>query len=296
MSALGHREVSRAGREIAAIRQATGMDSAAFYRHLADASFLLSDRTAVAAAFARTDSIIRQHLTAFTGPVYVAPVPAVEWPGADDRTPPARYLTGADNEYGRPVFQYNFRDGQFNSRAVEWLYLHEAIPGHHLQATLAGRYPSGGLQQLFRYPGNFEGWASYVEYYGADLGLYRDPYSLLGKWEWDLVRSARLVIDAGIHYHGWNRQHALGYWRKTIPGQDGIAMREIGRVTAWPAQVLSYKAGADCIMQLRRQTEARYGTRFDAARFHRAFLSFGNRPLEVIRRHFEAAYEKEDRR
>jgi uncharacterized protein (DUF885 family) len=161
---------------------------------------------------------------------------------------------------------------------MEWLYMHEAIPGHHLQSSLRKQ---NALEDLFLYPGNFEGWACYVEYFGKDLGLYADPYEELGKWEWDLVRSARLVIDAGIHYYGWTREQALDYWKKTIPNQDDIAEREVTRVTNWTAQALSYKVGADVIFRMSRQWQ-RLHPNDPPSRFRRWYLEQGALPLSVI--------------
>jgi uncharacterized protein (DUF885 family) len=148
-----------------------------------------------------------------------------------------------------------------------------------LQATLRKETP---LQQLFLYPGNFEGWGCYVEYYGKELGLYKDVYCYLGKCEWDLVRSARLVLDAGIHYYGWSHQQALAYWNATIPSQHEIAEREVSRVTNWPGQTLSYKVGAACIMQLRKAWQERHQGR-SVVGFHKWFMQMGNCPLVVLK-------------
>ena len=291
ITTLGQREVTRVHKEINRIQHQTGYtDSAAFYAYLKTDFFLLKNKQQVISAFALTDSLIRQHLPAFVGSVAIPAVYAMEWPNADASTPPGIYLNAHYNPYGKDIFQYNFYGGYYNRRAIEWLYMHEAIPGHHLQATLRAAQNRGDLQKLFTYPGNFEGWACYVENYGKALGMYTDVYSELGKWEWDLVRSARLLLDTGIHRYGWNRQQALTYWQQAVPGQQEIADREINRVTNWPSQALSYKVGADFLEQLRQQLKAKYGPRFNQRRFHSTYLSFGMCPLAVIKQNFEAAY------
>src|SRR5205085_9502863 len=106
----------------------------------------------------------------------------VEWGDAGPNTPPGIYLNHEFNSYGKDVFQFNFYGNRYNIRAVEWLYMHEAIPGHHLQFSIRNRGQTDSIQELFLYPGNFEGWACYVEYEGKKLGLYTDEYSYLGKW------------------------------------------------------------------------------------------------------------------
>lgn len=282
---LGKNEVARVQKEILAIRMSLGFaDSAKFYTRLQDEHFYLKDKQQIIAEFERIDSTVRKHLPGFTGNIVVPPVYAMEWPGAGPATPPGIYLSSRDNAYGKDVFQFNFYSGKYTKRAMEWLYMHEAIPGHHLQSSqrIKSKIISP-LSELFLYPGNFEGWACYVEYFGKDLGLFKDPYSYLGKWEWDLVRSARLVMDAGIHYYGWTHEEALAYWKATIPGQDAIAEREVTRVTNWTAQALSYKAGADYIFRLKEKWLAAYSGK-TLADFNRVFLEAGAVPLTVIER------------
>jgi uncharacterized protein (DUF885 family) len=138
---------------------------------------------------------------------------------------------------------------------------------------------------LFLYPGNFEGWACYVEYFGKDLGLYQNPYSELGKWEWDLVRSVRVVIDVGIHYYGWDFNKAMAFWKANIAGQDEIAEREITRITNWPGQVLSYKVGAHKIMEMKEKYREQQGNKFDVRKFNTLYISLGMVPLEIMEKY-----------
>ncbi|MBK9275089.1 MAG: DUF885 domain-containing protein [Flavobacteriales bacterium] len=245
----------------------------------------ITDKAEMLWRFARLDSTVRAHLAHLVGPVEVPPVAAMEWPGADAHTPPGIYLSRDDNAYGADVFQFNFHLGRFDARALDWIYLHESIPGHHLQWSLRQATAADDLRVHLLYPGNFEGWACYVEYAGKELGAYADPVQELGKWEWDLVRSVRVVLDAGIHGLGWSRAEAMAYWERHIPGRPDLAEREVTRVTHWAAQALSYKVGADAIQRLRDRLAEALGPRFDAARFHRTFLDLGMVPLPVAETH-----------
>lgn len=281
---LGTSETERVRQEISRIQRQLGFaDSASFYNHLQSDTFLLRDKNEILARYQAIDSAVRSNLHRIIDVKNLPPVYPMEWPNANQFTPPGMYLNHNENAYNKDVFQFNFYGQKHNSRAMEWLYMHEAIPGHHLQSTLVHRLPPDDttLQQLFYYPGNFEGWACYVEYLGKDIGMYQNPYSELGKWEWDLVRSVRVVIDVGIHYYGWNYDKALAYWKANIPSQDAIAQREITRITNWPAQVLSYKAGANYIMQMRKKYADKMGSKYDIKRFHAAFLNLGSVPLAI---------------
>ena len=288
---LGLSETKMVQEHIAAIRNKLGFtDSTKFYQYLKSDTFLLNDKNEILKRYSIIDSTVRKNLTKFIDVKQIPQVYVMEWPGANKFTPPGMYVNRNYNAYGKDVFQFNFYSGIHNVRAMEWLYMHEAIPGHHLQSseTSRGTRDDSILQTLFSYPGNFEGWACYVEYFGKDLGLYQNPYSELCKWEWDLVRSVRVVIDVGIHYYGWDYNKAMAYWKANLSGQDEIAEREITRITNWPGQVLSYKVGAHKIMKMEKHYMALQGEKYDARKFRALYISLGMVPLEIMEKYILA--------
>jgi uncharacterized protein (DUF885 family) len=283
----GLKEIERINEEITKLQLQLGYkDRQNFYRALQSDSFYYFDKKDVVRAFALTDSCVRHHLQTFIGKAEVPEVFAMEWPDAGPNTPPGIYLGRDENAYGKDVFQYNFYKKKYSKRAIDWIYLHEAIPGHHLQASLRRNAKRDSVQLLFLYPGNFEGWACYVEYAGNNLGVYSNILTQLGHLEWDLIRSARLVLETGIHYFGWSREKARDYWAENIYGQDDIADREITRVTNWPGQSLSYKLGARFIFTLREKT-GKQRPSVSLQKFNRCFLNFGMLPLPVIEKNFD---------
>lgn len=168
---------------------------------------------------------------------------------------------------------------------VETLALHEAVPGHHLQVARAK-----SLRELpaFRRHGwddaYGEGWASYAESLGPELGLFRDPFSRFGYLNDDLFRAARLVIDTGIHAFGWSRQQALDYLNANTANALQDNEVEVDRYIAQPAQALSYKAGQLRFKAWREKAQAALGPRFDVRRFHDALLGNGVLPLPLLER------------
>ena len=168
---------------------------------------------------------------------------------------------------------------------VETLALHEAVPGHHLQVARAR-----ALRELpaFRRKGwddaFGEGWATYAESLGPELGFYRDPFSRFGYLNDDMFRAARLVIDTGIHALGWSRQQALDYLNANTANAVQDNEVEVDRYIAQPAQALSYKAGQLRYKSLREKAQAALGPRFDIRRFHDALLGNGVLPLPLLER------------
>jgi uncharacterized protein (DUF885 family) len=180
--------------------------------------------------------------------------------------------------------------GWFNLRAYqpekqvkydkESLVLHEAVPGHIFQGSLARTMK--GLPEFRKFYGNSayaEGWALYAESLGAHLGVYKDPYNRFGQLASERFRAARLVIDTGIHSMGWTREQAQEYLKAHAPTQ---AQAEVDRYISWPAQALSYKMGQLKIVELRKRAETKLGPKFDVRDFHDAVLQDGSLPLELL--------------
>ena len=168
---------------------------------------------------------------------------------------------------------------------VETLSLHEAVPGHHLQVARAR-----SLRELpaFRRKGwddaYGEGWATYAESLGPELGFFRDSFSRFGYLNDDMFRAARLVVDTGIHALGWSRQQALDYLNANTANAAQDNEVEVDRYIAQPAQALSYKAGQLRFTALRAKAQLALGPRFDLRRFHDALLGNGVLPLPLLER------------
>ncbi len=162
----------------------------------------------------------------------------------------------------------------------ESLVLHEAVPGHIFEVTLA-RALEGlpDIRKFYRNSAYGEGWALYTESLGSQLGVYRDPYSHFGQLASERFRAVRLVVDTGIHEEGWTRQQAIEFFGQHAPD---ISLAEVDRYIAWPGQALSYKIGQLRIRQLRMLAEQQLGARFDVRDFHDAVLRNGRLPLELL--------------
>ena len=114
------------------------------------------------------------------------------------------------------------------------------------------------------------------------MGLYDSELDWIGKWEWDLVRSVRLVLEVGINTGGWSDDEALMIWRKYIPNQESIAKREIARIRRWPGQVVSYKVGEFEVFKLKKKLMKLYGNKFNLKEFHQLLVEKGSLPLPVL--------------
>jgi len=192
---------------------------------------------------------------------------------------------GASPDGSRPgVFFANAYDLSARPKwAMESLFLHEAVPGHHFQGALTLELDElPRFRQFGGYTAYGEGWGLYAESLGRDLGAYTDPYQYFGKLNAELWRAIRLVVDTGIHYYGWTREQVLEYMYANSAVAEARAVSETERFMAIPSQALAYKIGELKIQELRHRTEAALGEKFDIREFHAQVLEAGELPLGVL--------------
>ncbi|HTI27940.1 MAG TPA: DUF885 domain-containing protein [Kutzneria sp.] len=160
---------------------------------------------------------------------------------------------------------------------------HEAVPGHHFEVTNAeSRTELPMLRRTGSVTAYREGWALYSERLADEMGLYSDDLSRLGMLMMDSRRAGRLVVDTGLHAKGWSRQQAIDYLLANTPMAPHLVVSEVDRYLAAPGQALAYMVGRLEIQRLRRDAEARLGSRFDIRDFHEAVLGEGPVPLSVL--------------
>ena len=166
---------------------------------------------------------------------------------------------------------------------MEVLSVHEAVPGHHLQISLAmemGEMPM--FRRVSPYTAFVEGWGLYSESLGYDLGLYKDPYSKFGQLTYDMWRAVRLVVDTGMHYYEWDRQKAIDYFLNNAGKSELDIINEIDRYIVMPGQALAYKIGQMKFLNLKQKARMELGEEFNIRDFHDTVLSQGALPLNEL--------------
>lgn len=191
--------------------------------------------------------------------------------GTPDGTRPGVFYANAYDIKARPIW------------AMESLFLHEAIPGHHFQISIQQELE--GLPRVRRFGGYTafsEGWGLYAESLGKELGVYTDPYQYFGGLNAELWRALRLVVDTGFHAKDWSRQDVLDYMYANSAVKEARAVSEAERFMAIPGQALAYKIGQLKIRELRTRAEAALGDNFEVREFHKVILIDGALPLNLL--------------
>ncbi len=203
---------------------------------------------------------------------------------------PAAYYYSAPEDGSRPgIYYVNTVDpGTRPLFNLEALAYHEAIPGHHLQIALAQELPDVHVWR--RNAGQtayVEGWGLYAEMLADELGLYSDPLTRFGMYNYQAWRAVRLVVDTGLHHRGWSRDRAIEFMSNNTALPRNEVENEIDRYIAWPGQALAYMVGRMKFYELRDQARADLGDAFSLREFHDAVHARGAVPLTILERNIE---------
>ena len=218
------------------------------------------------------------------------------------------YLTASRGDLG--VLKEN------NVHAMADLCAHEGFPGHDwhyrfMRSRAASISPirwldPGGVEDgASMWQGSLasEGWALYAEQLmgepqpGAPRGFYT-PEERLYQLKWQVLRDARVHIDAGLHGGRLTFDGAVAYFLQNVellpgacdhPGSDPVsdaacssARRAVYRYSKWPTQAITYHLGKREILALRDRQRAMDGGQFSLRAFHERFLGSGAIPPGCI--------------
>ncbi len=292
--ALGLEHVARIHDELDAIAERVGFTGtrAEFFEHLRTSDdFYLPDTDEGRAEYlARVHAVVDEMRAALPSLFITLPetplvVKAVEAyrekaagkafyeRGSPDGSRPGTYYANLSNMRDMPTYQ------------LAALAYHEAIPGHHMQISIAQELDDvAEFRRHEIYTAYAEGWALYCEELPREIGMYDDPYDDAGRLAMELWRACRLVVDTGLHAKRWTREDAVEYLRVNTPNSLSDCERAIDRYLVMPGQATSYMVGKLKIVELRARAEEALGDAFDLREFHDVVLRNGSVPLSFLER------------
>ena len=213
-------------------------------------------------------------------PCKVLPAP----PESEQHAPPAYYVAPLpDGSRDGTYFLNTYKPETKSIFEAESVAFHEAIPGHHLDRTIAVELQDvPDFQRYVASTAFVEGWGLYAEQLANEMGLYSNDVQQLGRLGNDAWRGCRLVLDTGMHGMGWSRDKAIEFFRANSPIEEINSEIETDRYIAWPGQACSYKMGQLKIEELRRKAENELGDKFDIRYFHDEVLCDGGITLPIL--------------
>jgi uncharacterized protein (DUF885 family) len=290
---LGLDQVRLISAQLAAVQSAVKVKGSlqAFFEHVrADPQQHFARPEDVLPAFQAARERIVGRLPALFGVLPKAPYEVRALPESYRQSRDNGYYSAAAADGSRPgvlwinVYAPGVQD-KFNLMTIS---LHEGLPGHHMQMSIAQEQRD--LPSFRRFDSTnayVEGWGLYAESLGREMGFYTDPWQYYGRLNYAILRANRLVIDTGIHEMGWSIGQGVRWMTEHSSMTEAQAAAEVERYAAYPGQALSYKIGELKILALRSRAQEQLGPRFDIKAFHDQILTGGSMPLQILQEKVE---------
>ncbi len=264
-----------------------------------DRRFYYTDANALVSGYRDVAKRADPELAKLFGRLPATPYGVIRVPDAVAPSQTTAYYEPGALTAGRPgyMFANTYKLEARPKYEMEALTLHESVPGHHLQISIAQELT--GLPEFRKnssYTAYVEGWALYAESLGDRMGFYQDPYSKFGQLTYEMWRAVRLVVDTGLHSMGWPRQQAIDFFLKNTAKTLQDITVEVDRYIVWPGQALGYKMGELKLQELRAAAQAQLGANFDIRAFHDEVLASGAVPLDVVEQRIKAWVERTRKR
>lgn len=213
----------------------------------------------------------------------------------DDKTiDESPYYKDPSDDFSRPgrTFYPTLGRTKFTTWENYSTWFHESVPGHHMQIG----YSTLNKNTLSRYQresawnsGYGEGWALYSERLMDELGYFDDPGYKMGYLLCQAMRSARIVIDIGLHLgykdpdgNIWSPESAVKFLEEHALLNHSYAVSEVKRYISWSGQAITYKLGERVWLKSREDAKLRLGDKFDLKKFHMHALKLGPMGLDLL--------------
>ncbi len=175
---------------------------------------------------------------------------------------------------------------EYNDFMLQDLTIHEAMPGHYLQLTLANRFKAPTMVRGVFTSGMFaEGWATYAEQFMSGAG-YGGPEVRMEQLKMRLRLIINAILDQKIHTAGMTEAEAMTLMTQEGFQEDGEAAGKWRRACLTAAQLSTYFVGNAEVNDLARDYRARQGHALAGSEvrgMHDQMLSFGTMAPRYLR-------------
>ena len=244
-------------------------------------------------AFEDTTEFVRAHdlVTLYSDPLEIIPMPEFQRgvalaycdsPGPLDQGQKTFYvISPIPNDWTDEQVKSFLRE--YNTRSIDNLTIHEAMPGHYLQFMHSNRYQSP-LRAVLASGTFIEGWAVYSERMMVEQGfLGGDPLMHLIQLKWYLRTIGNALLDQGIHVDNMSREDAMRLMTHDTFQEEREAAAKWVRAQLTAAQLPTYFVGVQEHLALREEAKKKWGKNFSLKLYHDMVLSFGSPPVRYVR-------------
>ncbi len=175
---------------------------------------------------------------------------------------------------------------EYNNYALKWLTIHEALPGHYVQAEHADDVEPPTrrvLRSLFGNGAYVEGWAEYIADVMTEEGyLDNSPKFGLVRRKITLRAVSNTILDVRLQTMNMTDQQAMDLMLKDTFQTQAEADGKLRRAKLSSTQLPTYFVGMRQWWELRKKYQAAKGSAFTLEEFHNKALDQGPLPIEYL--------------
>jgi len=194
------------------------------------------------------------------------------------------WVTPIDPEM--PAAKVESKLREYNDFTLQWLSIHEALPGHYIQFEhLNNIQPERRrlLRSLYANGAYVEGWAEYIAQVMMDEGfLDNDPRFRMVMRKVRLRVISNALLDIKMHTMNMTDQEAMDLMTKESFQTQAEAEGKLQRAKLSSTQLPTYYVGIREWFALRKKYQAAAGKNFNLLKFHDLVLDEGPLPVPVV--------------
>jgi uncharacterized protein (DUF885 family) len=177
---------------------------------------------------------------------------------------------------------------EYNESGMQHLTVHEAMPGHYVQAEYANEIQPRSRRLLRNVFGNgpyVEGWAVYSQQLMTEQGYLADTPGYRLTLQKQLLRVlANTILDVRLQTMGMTDSQALDLMTKNTYQETEEATAKLQRAKLSSCQLPTYYAGYKGWLEVREHYQSKHAAAFSLKEFHESALRQGAVPLPVLDR------------
>ena len=185
-----------------------------------------------------------------------------------------------------PDAQAESRLREYNNYTLKWLTIHEALPGHYVQAEHANSIQPEERRLLRSLNANgayVEGWAEYIAQVMMDEGyLNYDPRFRLVMRKIRLRLLGNTILDVRMQTMGMTDEQAMEFMTQQGFQTQAEAEGKLRRAKLSSTQLPTYYVGLREWLAFRKRYQDKAGKSFDMQKFHDLVLDQGPLPVPVV--------------
>jgi hypothetical protein len=163
------------------------------------------------------------------------------------------------------------------------LIVHEGVPGHYLQMTLAWAHDNP-IRRRYYDSGANEGIGFYAEELMLQFGFFDDsPRVREIMYNFMRLRALRVEVDVKLALGLFTIDQGAGYLEKIVPVDRATARQEAVFFASSPGQAITYQIGKLQIIKFLADARLHLGDKFNLRAFHDYLWMNGNVPIALLR-------------